>query len=127
MERKLYISDEAIEKFDLVEFDSVEVDDYVGIAGNDFVELENGILVTRDDMYNIYLSVKEDDESFNDIEDLRNSIFITSHEKVFNMKEICERASVPYQSYKNWKQRNYKGLSDYRLERIVEEMKKACE
>lgn len=127
MEEKLYISEEAIEKYSLVYFEGMEADDFRYEADDDPKELEDGLLMYRDDMGNIYLSANECDERFNDIEDLKDNIYILSHEKVFNMAEICRRASVDYQQYKNWKSKGCYGLSDYKIERLVEEMKNAHE
>lgn len=127
MEEKLYISDEALEKYGYAYFNGMEADDYKGIADGSFKELEDGLLLTRDDMYNIYLSANEYDESFNDIDDIQDIIYIDSHREVFNMRVICERASVGYSTYRNWKSNAYKGLSDYKISRLVEEMKNACE
>ena len=127
MEEKLFISDEALEKYGYAYFKGMEADDYKGIADGSFKELEDGLLLNRDDMYNIYLSANEYDESFNDIDDIQDIIYIDSHREVFNMRVICERASVGYSTYRNWKSNAYKGLSDYKISRLVEEMKNACE
>ena len=122
MERKLYISDEAIEKYGLLYFDGYDADDYVSIARDDFVELEDGLLLLRDDMYNLYLSANECDESFNDIDDLKQKIILLKKCIYFKMSYICELAGVPYQSFKNWKNNNYKGLSDTRIETLLRVM-----
>lgn len=127
MEEKLFISDEALEKYGYAYFKSMEADDYKGIADGSFKELEDGLLLTRDDMYNIYLSANEYDESFNDIDDIQDIIYIDSHINVFNMIEICKRAGIAESTYRNWRSKGYKGLSDYKISRLVEEMKKACE
>ena len=127
MEEKLYISDEALEKYGYAYFKGVEADDYKAIASNEFIELEEGLLLSRDDMYNLYLSANEDDESFNDINDIQDIIYIDSHITVFNMIEICKRAGIAESTYRNWRSKGYKGLSDYKISRLVEEMKNACE
>lgn len=127
MEEKLYISDNALEKFSFKYFSNVSYDDYKGVADGSFKELEDGLLVSRSDMYDIYLQANEDDESFNDIDDIQDIIYIDSHYEVFNMRVICERASVGYSTFRNWKSNAYRGLSDYKISRLVEEMKKACE
>lgn len=127
MKEKLYISDEALEKYGYAYFEDKEADDFKGIAGNEFIELEDGLILSRDDMYNIYLSANECDESFNDIDDIQDIIYIDSHCEAFNMRVICERASVGYSTFRNWKSNAYRGLSDYKISRLVEEMKKACE
>lgn len=127
MEEKLFISDEALEKYGYAYFKGMETDDYKGIADGSFKELEDGLLLNRDDMYNIYLSANEYDESFNDIDDIQDIIYIDSHCEVFNMRVICERASVGYSTFRNWKANAYRGLSDYKISRLVEEMKNACE
>lgn len=127
MEEKLYISDEALEKYGYAYFKDMEADDYKAIASNEFIELEEGLLLSRDDMYNLYLSANEDDESFNDINDIQDIIYIDSHITVFNMIEICKRAGIAESTYRNWRSKGYKGLSDYKISRLVEEMKKACE
>lgn len=127
MEEKLFISDEALEKYGYAYFKGMEADDYKAIASNEFIELEEGLLLSRDDMYNLYLSANEDDESFNDINDIQDIIYIDSHITVFNMIEICKRAGIAESTYRNWRSKGYKGLSDYKIGRLVEEMKKACE
>lgn len=127
MEEKLFISDEALEKYGYAYFKGMEADDYKAIASNEFIELEEGLLLSRDDMYNLYLSANEDDESFNDINDIQDIIYIDSHINVFNMIEICKRAGIAESTYRNWRSKGYKGLSDYKIGRLVEEMKKACE
>ncbi len=127
MEEKLYISDEALEKYGYAYFKDMEADDYRYEANDDFKELEDGLLLSRDDMYNIYLQANECDESFNDIDDIQDIIYIDSHINVFNMIEICKRAGIAESTYRNWRSKGYKGLSDYKISRLVEEMKKACE
>lgn len=127
MEEKLFISDEALEKYGYAYFKGMEADDYKAIASNEFIELEEGLLLSRDDMYNLYLSANEDDESFNDINDIQDIIYIDSHITVFNMIEICKRAGIAESTYRNWRSKGYKGLSDYKIGRLVEEMKNACE
>lgn len=127
MEEKLFISDEALEKYGYAYFKDMEADDYRYEANDDFKELEDGLLLSRDDMYNIYLQANEYDESFNDIDDIQNIIYIDSHINVFNMIEICKRAGIAESTYRNWRSKGYKGLSDYKISRLVEEMKKACE
>lgn len=127
MEEKLYISDEALEKYGYAYFNGMEADDYRYEANDDFKELEDGLLLSRDDMYNIYIQANEYDESFNDIDDIQNIIYIDSHINVFNMIEICKRAGIAESTYRNWRSKGYKGLSDYKISRLVEEMKNACE
>ena len=127
MEEKLFISDEALEKYGYAYFKGMEADDYRYEANDDFKELEDGLLLSRDDMYNIYLQASECDESFNDIDDIQDIIYIDSHINVFNMIEICKRAGIAESTYRNWRSKGYKGLSDYKISRLVEEMKNACE
>lgn len=127
MEEKLFISDEALEKYGYAYFNGMESDDFKYEADSEFKELEDGLLVSRSDMYNIYLQANEYDESFNDIDDIQDIIYIDSHCKVFNMIEICKRAGIAESTYRNWRSKGYKGLSDYKISRLVEEMKKACE
>lgn len=127
MKEKLYISDEALEKYGYAYFKDMEADDYRYEANDDFKELEDGLLLSRDDMYNIYLQANEYDESFNDIDDIQDIIYIDSHINVFNMIEICKRAGIAESTYRNWRSKGYKGLSDYKISRLVEEMKNACE
>lgn len=125
---KLFISDEALEKYGYAHFKDVDYDDYKYNADDEYRQDDDGILYTRDDMYNIYLCVNEDDSTFTDIDDIQNIIYIDSHIEVFNMRVICERAGVAYSTFRNWKyNNNYKGMSEYRIERIVEEMKKSIE
>lgn len=123
----LFISDEALEKYGYAHFRSVEYDDYKYNADDEYRQDDDGIIYTRDDMYNIYLSANEDDGSFNDLDEIQNIIYIDSHCEVFNMRIICERAGVAYSTFRNWKNSNYKGMSNYKIERIIEEMKNAIE
>lgn len=127
MEEKLYISDEALEKYGYAYFNGMEADDFKYEADSEFKELEDGLLVSRSDMYDIYLQANEDDESFNDIDDIQDIIYIDSHINVFNMSEICKRAGIADSTYRNWKAKGYKGMSDRSIEKIVKEMKRACE
>lgn len=124
---KLYISEEALEKYGYAYFKDMEADDYQYEADSEFKELEDGLLVSRSDMYDIYLQANEDDESFNDIDDIQDIIYIDSHINVFNMIEICKRAGIAESTYRNWRSKGYKSLSDYKISRLVEEMKNACE
>ena len=127
MEEKLFISDEALEKYGYAYFKGMEVDDFKYEADSEFKELEDGLLVSRSDMYDIYLQANEYDESFNDIDDIQDIIYIDSHINVFNMSEICKRAGIADSTYRNWKAKGYKGMSDRSIEKIVKEMKRACE
>lgn len=127
MEEKLYISDQALEKYGYAYFQGMEAENYRYDADNELKELEDGLLMSRDDMGNIHLQAQEDDEVFNDIMDIMDIIYIDSHSNIFNMKAICERANIGYSTYRNWKSSGYKGLSDYKIGRLVEEMKRACE
>lgn len=127
MEEKLYISDAALEKYGYAYFNGMEADDFQYEADNELKELDDGLLMCRDDMENIYLSANEYDEVFNDIDDIQDIIYIDSHINVFNMIEICKRAGIAESTYRNWRSKGYKGLSDYKISRLVEEMKKACE
>ena len=127
MKEKLYISDEALEKYGYAYFKDMEADYFKYEADSEFKELEDGLLVSRSDMYDIYIQANEDDESFNDIDDIQDIIYIDSHINVFNMIEICKRAGIAESTYRNWRSKGYKGLSDYKISRLVEEMKKACE
>lgn len=127
MEEKLYISDEALEKYGYAYFKDMTADDYKYEADSSYQKLEDGLILTRDDMYNIYLSANEEDEGFNDIDDIKNIIYIDSHINVFNMSEICKRAGIADSTYRNWKAKGYKGMSDRSIEKIVKEMKRVCE
>lgn len=125
MEEKLFISDKALEKYGYAYFKGMEVDDFKYEADNEFKELEDGLLVSRSDMYDIYLQANEYDESFNDIDDIQDIIYIDSHINIFNMVEICKRAGIAESTYRNWRSKGYKGLSDYKINKLVEEMKNA--
>ena len=70
MERKLYVSDEAIEKMGKGYFKKIDVDNLAHQADDGFVKLEDDLLLSRDDMYDLYISVSEEDVCFNDVEDL---------------------------------------------------------
>lgn len=121
MENKLYLSDELLKAKGYAYFIDMEYDDFKWLADNEPVTLEDGVMLLRDDMYNLYLSLNEDDESFENIEDLRNKIALDYYSKSFNMKDICEKANVNYTTYRAWKQ---KGLNPYKIIALLEEMKK---
>lgn len=67
---KLFVSDELLEARGKEYFEGVEYDDYKSLANDDTVVLEDGVILTRDDMYNLYLSLTEEDESFEEIESI---------------------------------------------------------
>lgn len=69
MKTKLYISDEALQLKEKEYFKELDINELIRTADNSFVEYE-GLLLSRDDMYNLYLSVEEDDSVFTDVEDL---------------------------------------------------------
>lgn len=69
METKLYVSQEALELKGKEYFKELDINELIRTADNSFVEYE-GLLLSRDDMYNLYLSVEEDDSCFTDVEDL---------------------------------------------------------
>ena len=69
MERKLYVSQEALELKGKEYFKELDINELIRTADNSFVEYE-GLLLSRDDMYDLYLSVEEDDSCFTDVEDL---------------------------------------------------------
>ena len=70
METKLYVSQEALELKGKEYFKELDINELIRTADNSFVEYE-GLLLSRDDMYNLYLSVEEDDSCFTDVEDLQ--------------------------------------------------------
>lgn len=121
MEAKLYISDELLKAKGYAFFKGVEYDDYKELASDDYIRLENDIVLSRDDMYNLYLSSNEEDESFEDVDELINKISLDYYSKSFNMKEICSKANVNYTTYRAWKQ---KGLNANKIIALLEEMKK---
>ena len=88
MEEKLFISDEALEKYGYAYFKGMEADDYKAIASNEFIELEEGLLLSRDDMYNLYLSANEDDERFNDINDINDAIVFKGDEVYVKREDL---------------------------------------
>lgn len=69
MERNLFISEEALIEKGKEYFKELDINELIRTADNSFVEYE-GLLLSRDDMYNLYLSVEEDDSCFTDVEDL---------------------------------------------------------
>ena len=69
MERKLFISEEALIEKGKDYFKELDINELIRTADNSFVEYE-GLLLSRDDMYDLYLSVEEDDSCFTDVEDL---------------------------------------------------------
>ena len=69
METKLYVSQEALELKGKEYFKELDINELIRTADNSFVEYE-GLLLSRDDMYDLYLSVEEDDSCFTDVEDL---------------------------------------------------------
>lgn len=123
---KLFISDEALQKFGYAEFRCCEYDDYKSFADSDFTELENGMLVNRDDMGNIYLCANEYDEAFSDIEDLANKIELAYNTQFFNMRSVCESAEVSYSTFKGWKN-NGLGMSEKKVIQLLKAMKEIGE
>jgi hypothetical protein len=122
-ERKLLVSHEAVEKFGILAFDGLETDDFIQIADPDnFIELETGMLLSMDDMRNLYLSSTEVNETFIEIDDLKKRIKIAKKCKYFNMKEICDICNIPYISFKTFKQKNYLTLSDERIDSLIRVM-----
>lgn len=69
METKLYVSQEALELKGKEYFKESDINELIRTADNSFIEYE-GLLLSRDDMYDLYLSVEEDDSCFTDVEDL---------------------------------------------------------
>lgn len=69
---KLFVSDCVIEKYGKRWVSELEYDDfkYNAVYGRT-VETAEKLLLSRDDMDNIYLSVFEDEESFSNVEDLK--------------------------------------------------------
>lgn len=127
MSEKLFVSDEAIEKYGYAHFRRFEYDDFNLIATwGEFVELEDGLLLNRDDMDDYYLQVSEDDCSFNDIEGLANKIELAYNTQFFNMTSVCELAKVNYSTFKGWKN-NGLGMSEKKVIQLLKAMKEICE
>lgn len=66
---KLYVSEEALKEKGKEYFEELDINELIRTADNSFIEYE-GLLLSRDDMYDLYLSVEEDDSCFTDVEDL---------------------------------------------------------
>ena len=94
MEEKLYISDEALEKYGYAYFKGMTADDYKYEADSEFKELEDGLLVSRSDMYDIYLQANEEDEGFNDIDDIKNIKAKTKELKAY--KQALEKYQATF-------------------------------
>ncbi len=123
MEEKLFISDEALEKYGYAHFKGFEYEDFKSIATwGEFIELEDGLLLNRDDMDDYYIQATEDDCSFNDIEDLVNKIELAYNTQFFNMTKVCEVAKVNYNTFKGWKN-NGLCMSEKKIIQILKTMK----
>lgn len=103
--KKLFISNEAISKYGFGHFKNFNYDALVRMADDDFKELEDGLLIIKDDN-DILIQATEADDKFNDIEDIRYEIELIYHSQFFNMKSICEYTGIKYQTYRNWKNNN---------------------
>ena len=69
----------------------------------------------------IFIFVDETDINFatyDDIEDIRLEIELSYHSQFFNMKKICELASVNYQTYRNWKN-SYTSFSPDKIKKLL--------
>ena len=51
---------------------------------------------------------------------------LLNQSKYFNMKAICELAGVNYQTFRGWKNNGY-SMSDEKLKKILDAMKKICD
>ncbi|OUC52260.1 hypothetical protein B7939_02230 [Eggerthia catenaformis] len=70
MDKKLYVSDQAIELKGKEFFKNMKISDYeYPILDGDLID---GLIVSYDNMDNIYLSVNDSDESYTDSDDLFN-------------------------------------------------------
>lgn len=139
--RETYITKETIKRVGLKYFDGWDFDknfDYEYEEG-EIYSTANGLLVKCEDG-TVYIRYYEgvddieekmesgwDDEYYLDLDDVLLMAYIGTREKFFNMKEICEAAGVSYQVYKNYKYNGYTGMSDEKLQCIVNQMKKVCQ
>ena len=123
---KLYISDEAIEKYGYAHFRGFEHDDFKLVATwGEFIELEDGLLLNRDDDDYYYISANEDDCSFNDIESLSNKIELAYMAQFFNMKAICQKANISYETYRNMTKGS--SFAEEKAKKLLCTMKEICE
>lgn len=100
--KKLLISNEAICKYGYGHFKDFNYDQLDSIADDDFKELDDGLLIIKDDG-DILVQATETDETFNNIESIRYEIELIYHSQFFQMKSICENSGIKYQTYRNWK------------------------
>ena len=71
MERKLFISVEALQNKGKEYFRNLDASDYCQAPYGSYM-LDDGLLISIDDMNDVYVQLTEDDEAFTDVEDLFN-------------------------------------------------------
>lgn len=137
--RETYITKETIEQLGFRYFDGWDFDNHFFYEEGQIYSTANGLLVKCEDR-NIFIryyygldDLDErmesgwDDEVYYDLDDIHLKAYIDAREKFFNMKAICDAAGVSYQVYKNYKYNGYNGLSNEKLQCIVNQMKKVCQ
>ena len=124
--KRLYVSNNAIKKYGYNHFRNFTFNNYCDIADKKLKELEDGLLIIANSEINdpnkdIFILIDETDINFatyNDIEDIRLEIELSYHSQFFNMKKICELASVNYQTYRNWKN-SYTSFSSDKIKKLL--------
>lgn len=127
--RRLYVSNNAIKKYGYNHFRNFTFNNYCDIADKKLKELEDGLLIIANSEINdpnkdIFIFIDETDINFatyDDIEDIRLKIELSYHSQFFNMKKICELASINYQTYRNWKN-SYKPFNDDKIKKLLNAM-----
>lgn len=127
---KLYVSKKAIQKYGYDHFKNFNYNNYCNIADGSFKELDDGLLIIANSEINdpdkdIFLQVDETDNEFsqfNNIEEIRSEIDLVYYSQFFNMKKICEKSNVLYQTYRNFKN-NCAPLSINKIKALLNTMK----
>ena len=117
---KVYVSDDLIQKEGLAFFYEMQFNDFW--CRNFGIQEDYGYYLSVSDMGDYYLSVDENDCSFNDIEDLEDKIELAYRSKFYSMKQVCEKAGINYQTYKQASSSNFKSFSDKKDKQLLETM-----
>lgn len=122
MERKLYISDDLIEKEGIENFYNITDVNDVDYWDVETEAKNNGWVFSCDDMGDVYLSLTDEYGAYTDYEDLYKKAELAYRSKYYVMKNICELASVNYQTYKNSVANGYAKLSDEKVDALLKAM-----
>lgn len=119
MNKKLYISNEALQKFGYGYFYNMSVNDFVKEAQNDIYETDDGLLVQVVNSLRVNLKASESDRKYNEYKTIVNKITLSHKSMYFNMKALCEKADISYQTYRNWKN-SFTSFSDLKVNKLLD-------